>query len=133
MPTSLLHKQHWALSVAATQPPEAVRVHHTCTTCAPVGLLYAYATCPSPAAGILTDAQFIDATKSLVDSTQVDPLSSGGYGAQHAAESLGGAEHFERYGVNGIPHAQPSPDDTASAAHLCCSPTAALASDSLAS
>ena len=64
--------------------------------------------CNHPAAGLLTDALLSNAMKGLIEDAQVDPLSSG-------SKPAAGAD-FERYGVNGIPHAQPSQDEATSAA-----------------
>ena len=63
---------------------------------------------PPSTPGLLTDAQSSTAIKGLIEDAQVDPLSSG-------SKPAAGAD-FERYGVNGIPHAQPSQDEATSAA-----------------
>ena len=76
--------------------------------------------CNHPAAGLLTDAQFSNAMKSLIEDAQVDPLSSG-------SKPAAGAD-FERYGVNGIPHARPSQDEATSAISSAAQPQLAAGS-----
>ena len=79
--------------------------------------------CNHPAAGLLTDALLSNAMKGLIEDAQVDPLSSG----SKPAAPLGGAD-FERYGVNGIPHARPSQDEATSAISSAAQPQLAAGS-----